>query len=238
MTTTHRHLAIAATGLRKSYGDKTVLDGIDIHVPGGTIFSLLGPNGAGKTTVVNILSTLISADDGQARIAGHDIATEAQAVRAAIGVTGQFSAVDGLITGEENMLLMADLHHLPRAEGRRVTAALLLALFTAGGLVYGGVFRRAANDRRAGWMLGLAYGFLMWIAAPIVVLPLLRSDAMAAGTAADGFLVAFLLWGLTVGIAFPFVHRPLHAGLDGRSKRFGPDVVTLRRKLLRRPTAG
>ncbi len=125
MTTTHRHLAIAATGLRKSYGDKTVLDGIDIHVPGGTIFSLLGPNGAGKTTVVNILSTLISADDGQARIAGHDIATEAQAVRAAIGVTGQFSAVDGLITGEENMLLMADLHHLPRAEGRRVTADLL-----------------------------------------------------------------------------------------------------------------
>ena len=125
MTTTHRHLAIAATGLRKSYGDKTVLDGIDIHVPGGTIFSLLGPNGAGKTTVVNILSTLISADDGQARIAGHDIATEAQAVRAAIGVTGQFSAVDGLITGEENMLLMADLHHLPRAEGQRVTADLL-----------------------------------------------------------------------------------------------------------------
>ena len=125
MTTTHRHLAIAATGLRKSYGDKTVLDGIDIHVPGGTIFSLLGPNGAGKTTVVNILSTLISADDGQARIAGHDIATEAQAVRAAIGVTGQFSAVDGLITGEENMLLMADLHHLPRGEGRRVTAELL-----------------------------------------------------------------------------------------------------------------
>ena len=125
MTTTHRHLAIAATGVRKSYGDKTVLDGIDIHVPGGTIFSLLGPNGAGKTTVVNILSTLISADDGQARIAGHDIATAAQAVRAAIGVTGQFSAVDGLITGQENMLLMADLHHLPRAEGQRVTADLL-----------------------------------------------------------------------------------------------------------------
>ena len=125
MTTTHRHLAIAATGLRKSYGDKTVLDGIDIHVPSGTIFSLLGPNGAGKTTVVNILSTLIPADDGRVRIAGHDLAADPQAVRAAIGVTGQFSAVDGLITGEENMLLMADLHHLPRAEGRRVTADLL-----------------------------------------------------------------------------------------------------------------
>ncbi|MFJ8106225.1 ATP-binding cassette domain-containing protein, partial [Streptomyces sp. NPDC096132] len=112
MTTTHDELAIAATGLRKAYGDRTVLDGIDIQVAAGTIFSLLGPNGAGKTTVVDILSTLICADGGQALIAGHDLTAEAQAVRAAIGVTGQFSAVDGLITGEENMLLMADLHHL------------------------------------------------------------------------------------------------------------------------------
>ncbi|WP_151775144.1 ATP-binding cassette domain-containing protein [Streptomyces abyssomicinicus] len=117
--------AIAANGLRKSYGDKTVLDGIDLTVPEGTVFSLLGPNGAGKTTVVKILSTLIAADGGQARVAGHDVATAGQAVRAAIGVTGQFSAVDGLITGAENMLLMADLHHLPKAEGRRVTAELL-----------------------------------------------------------------------------------------------------------------
>ncbi|MEW2299265.1 ATP-binding cassette domain-containing protein [Streptomyces sp. NPDC006655] len=124
-TSTDDELAIAATGLRKSYGDKSVLDGIDIQVPAGTVFSLLGPNGAGKTTAVNILSTLISADGGEARIAGHDLTAEAQKVRAAIGVTGQFSAVDGLITGEENMLLMADLHHLPRAEGRRVTAELL-----------------------------------------------------------------------------------------------------------------
>ncbi|MBZ9641350.1 ATP-binding cassette domain-containing protein [Streptomyces sp. PSKA30] len=125
MTTTHQELAIAATGLRKSYGDKTVLDGIDIQVPAGTVFSLLGPNGAGKTTAVKILSTLISADGGQARIAGHDLTAEAQAVRAAIGVTGQFSAVDGLITGEENMLLMADLHHLSKREGRQVAADLL-----------------------------------------------------------------------------------------------------------------
>src|ERR1041385_1985000 len=120
-----RRTAIAVSGLRKAYGDKTVLDGIDIRVAAGTIFSLLGPNGAGKTTAVNILSTLISADAGQARIAGHDVTGEAQAVRAAIGVTGQFSAVDGLITGEENMLLMADLHHLSKSEGRRVTAELL-----------------------------------------------------------------------------------------------------------------
>ncbi|MEU5028556.1 ABC transporter ATP-binding protein, partial [Streptomyces milbemycinicus] len=120
-------LAIAANGLRKSYGDKTVLDGIDLAVPEGTIFSLLGPNGAGKTTAVKILSTLISPDpaSGQIRVGGHDLATSPQAVRAAIGVTGQFSAVDGLITGEENMLLMADLHHLPKREGRQVTAELL-----------------------------------------------------------------------------------------------------------------
>ncbi|MFE2062156.1 ATP-binding cassette domain-containing protein [Streptomyces sp. NPDC059467] len=125
MTTTDHEPAIAATGLRKSYGDKTVLDGIDMRVPAGTIYSLLGPNGAGKTTAVKILSTLISADGGQARVAGHDLTAEAQAVRAGIGVTGQFSAVDGLITGEENMLLMADLHHLPRSEGRQVAAELL-----------------------------------------------------------------------------------------------------------------
>ncbi|GAA5000908.1 ATP-binding cassette domain-containing protein [Kitasatospora paranensis] len=121
------NLAIAANGLRKSYGDKVVLDGIDLAVPAGTIFSLLGPNGAGKTTVVKILSTLVSAGPGTGdiRIDGHDLAADPQAVRAAIGVTGQFSAVDGLITGEENMLLMADLHHLSRSEGRRTAAALL-----------------------------------------------------------------------------------------------------------------
>ncbi|HEY9367728.1 ATP-binding cassette domain-containing protein [Streptomyces sp.] len=118
-------LAIAANGLRKSYGDKTVLDGVDLSVPKGTIFSLLGPNGAGKTTAVKILSTLITADDGSAQVGGHDLATHPQAVRASIGVTGQFSAVDGLITGEENMLLMADLHHLSKREGRQVAAELL-----------------------------------------------------------------------------------------------------------------
>ncbi|WP_271208726.1 ATP-binding cassette domain-containing protein, partial [Streptomyces poonensis] len=94
------NLAIAANGLRKSYGDKVVLDGVDLAVPEGTIFSLLGPNGAGKTTAVKILSTLLGADGGQSRVAGHDLAADPQAVRAAIGVTGQFSAVDGLITGE------------------------------------------------------------------------------------------------------------------------------------------
>ncbi len=121
------NLAIAANGLRKSYGDKVVLDGVDLAVPEGTIFSLLGPNGAGKTTAVKILSTLISPDpaSGDIHIGGHDLAVDPQAVRAAIGVTGQFSAVDGLITGEENMLLVADLHHLPKREGRRRAAELM-----------------------------------------------------------------------------------------------------------------
>ncbi|WP_307672180.1 ATP-binding cassette domain-containing protein [Streptomyces sp. V4I2] len=124
-TTTSRSLAIAAKGLAKAYGDKTVLDGIDLAVPTGTVFSLLGPNGAGKTTAVKILSTLIRADAGELHVGGHDLAADPQAVRAAIGVTGQFSAVDGLITGEENMLLMADLHHLSRGEGRRTAVELL-----------------------------------------------------------------------------------------------------------------
>ncbi|MFI6283417.1 ATP-binding cassette domain-containing protein [Streptomyces sp. NPDC051018] len=121
----HPPAAVSATGLHKSYGDKTVLDGIDLHIPTGTVFALLGPNGAGKTTAVKILSTLITADAGHAHIAGHDLTADPQAVRAAIGVTGQFSAVDGLITGEENMLLMADLHHLSKREGRQVATELL-----------------------------------------------------------------------------------------------------------------
>ncbi|MET7718181.1 ATP-binding cassette domain-containing protein [Streptomyces sp. NPDC005407] len=117
--------AVSTVGLRKSYGDKTVLNGIDLRIPAGSVFALLGPNGAGKTTTVQILSTLIAADGGQAQVAGHDVATSPDGVRTAIGVTGQFSAVDGLITGEENMLLMADLHHLSKREGRRTAAELL-----------------------------------------------------------------------------------------------------------------
>ena len=117
--------AIAASGLRKSYGEKVVLDGISLNVPAGTVFSLLGPNGAGKTTTVHILSTLIRADAGDIRVAGHDLARHPDRVRRTIGVTGQFSAVDGLLTGEENLLLMADLHHLGRQGGRRRAADLL-----------------------------------------------------------------------------------------------------------------
>jgi ABC-2 type transport system ATP-binding protein len=121
MTTT----AIAVSGLRKAYGDKTVLDGVDLEVEQGSVFSLLGPNGAGKTTMVNVLSTLLRADGGSARVAGFDIGSQARAVRSVIGVTGQFAAVDDLLTGQENLQLMADLHHLPAGEGRRVVTSLL-----------------------------------------------------------------------------------------------------------------
>jgi len=139
--------AITVTGLRKSFGSKVVLDGIDLEVGAGTTFSLLGPNGAGKTTTVQIMSTLVRADGGEVRIAGHDVARNPAAVRAAIGVTGQFSAVDSLLTGAENLLLMADLHHLGRAEGRRRAAALLdqFGLADAAGktaMTYSGGMRR------------------------------------------------------------------------------------------------
>jgi ABC-2 type transport system ATP-binding protein len=124
-TTTTSALAVTVRGLRKSFGDKVVLDGIDLEVATGTIFALLGPNGAGKTTTVQILSTLIGADSGEIRVAGHNPARDPDGVRAAIGVTGQFSAVDNLLTGEENLMLMADLHHLERSEGRRRARDLL-----------------------------------------------------------------------------------------------------------------
>jgi ABC-2 type transport system ATP-binding protein len=117
--------AIAASGLRKVFKDKTVLDGIDLDVRAGTVFSLLGPNGAGKTTTVNVLTTLMKADAGTVRVAGHDVAAETKAVRAAIGVTGQFAAVDELLTGHENLQLMADLKHLGSAEAGRLVRDLL-----------------------------------------------------------------------------------------------------------------
>ncbi len=120
--------AVSAHGLRKAYGDKVVLDGVDLSIGAGEVFALLGPNGAGKTTAVQILSTLIPADAGTVSVMGHDLRREADAVRAMIGVTGQFSAVDNLLTGEENLLLMGRLLHVPAAE-RRARAARLLERF-------------------------------------------------------------------------------------------------------------
>jgi ABC-2 type transport system ATP-binding protein len=117
--------AITAVDVRKSFGDNVVLDGLEFTVEQGTVFALLGPNGAGKTTMVRILATLLEADHGTIRVAGHDVSREADAVRGAIGVTGQFSAVDGLLTGRENLALMADLHHLSRAPARHRVDKLL-----------------------------------------------------------------------------------------------------------------
>ena len=118
-------LAIEARSLSKSYGDNAVLGGIDIAVPEGTIFSLLGPNGAGKTTTVNILTTLIPANGGEAFVRGHSVADDADEVRKAIGVTGQFAAVDTLMTGRENLQLMGRLHHLGKRETKRRTEEML-----------------------------------------------------------------------------------------------------------------
>ena len=120
-----REPAIVATGVRKSFGETLVLDGVDVTVDEGTIFALLGPNGAGKTTIVRILTTLLPADAGELQVAGRDLRADPDGVRAAIGVTGQFSALDELLTGEENLQLMADLNRLGRVAGRRRVAELL-----------------------------------------------------------------------------------------------------------------
>jgi ABC-2 type transport system ATP-binding protein len=114
---------IAVSGLRKAYGDKVVLDGIDFDVAAGSVFSMLGPNGAGKTTTVNVLTTLMKADAGTVRVAGYDVATGTKEVRSVIGVTGQFAAVDELLSGQENLQLMADLKRVRSAD--RVVTRLL-----------------------------------------------------------------------------------------------------------------
>ena len=126
MTTQARSIpAVEVRGLRKSFGAQLVLDGIDLDVAEGTVFALLGPNGAGKTTAIHILSTLISADAGEVRVSGFDVARQPDLVRSVIGLTGQVSAVDGQFTGEENLRLIADLHHLGRERGRRRVTELL-----------------------------------------------------------------------------------------------------------------
>jgi ABC-2 type transport system ATP-binding protein len=118
-------LAIEATGLEKSYGAVEVLRGVDLRVQRGSVFALLGPNGAGKTTTVRILTTLIRADAGQARVAGFDVVRDRRRVRRSISLTGQFAAVDDLQTGEENLRMMGRLSRLPRAQARRRAHELL-----------------------------------------------------------------------------------------------------------------
>ena len=117
--------AIHVTGLRKSYGDLLVLDGIDLDVAPGTVFALLGPNGAGKTTTVRILTTLTRPDGGTARVAGHDVVRARARVRRAISLTGQYAAVDELQTGAENLRMMGRLSGLSRREAHRRADELL-----------------------------------------------------------------------------------------------------------------
>jgi ABC-2 type transport system ATP-binding protein len=112
-------------GIRKAFGAKTVLDGVDLAVPAGQIFALLGPNGAGKTTLIRILATLLRPDAGTATVAGHDLLADPAAVRRVISLTGQYAAVDDMLTGEENLRMMARLRHLGRRAARDRAARLL-----------------------------------------------------------------------------------------------------------------
>ena len=120
--------AITATGLRKSFGDTVVLDGIDLSVPEGSVFALLGPNGAGKTTMVRILATLLKPDAGTARVAGLDVVTDARRLRSEIGLSGQYAAVDEDLTGFENLDMVGRLYHLGR-QTSRIRARELLERF-------------------------------------------------------------------------------------------------------------
>ena len=116
---------VKATGIHKAFGAKTVLDGVDLAVPSGQIFALLGPNGAGKTTLIRILATLLRPDAGTATVAGHDLLADPVGVRRAISLTGQYAAVDDMLTGEENLRMMARLRHLGPREARDRAARLL-----------------------------------------------------------------------------------------------------------------
>ncbi len=140
-------VAIEAQGLRKSYGSLRALDGVDLRVTAGTVLGLLGPNGAGKTTAVRILTTLLPADGGSARVAGLDVARDAARLRAEIGLAGQYAAVDENLTGAENLEMVGRLYHLPRGEPRARAAELLerFDLTDAGGRLvrtYSGGMRR------------------------------------------------------------------------------------------------
>jgi ABC-2 type transport system ATP-binding protein len=140
-------VAIEAEGLVKSYGDVRALDGVDLAAPSGTVLGLLGPNGAGKTTAVRILTTLLPADGGRARVAGLDVASEASELRQRIGLAGQYAAVDENLTGFENLQMVGQLYHLPKGEPKARAEELLdrFDLEEAGGRLvrtYSGGMRR------------------------------------------------------------------------------------------------
>jgi ABC-2 type transport system ATP-binding protein len=137
--------AISITGLEKAYGKLAVLKGVDLEVEAGSIFALLGSNGAGKTTVIRILATLLHADGGSASVAGFDVATQGADVRTAISLTGQFAAVDEVLSGRENLILVARLRHLPDAAGIADDLLARFSLTEAGGrkvATYSGGMRR------------------------------------------------------------------------------------------------
>ena len=117
---------VTASGIRKAYGEHVVLDGVDLDVASGSVFSLLGPNGAGKTTLVRILATFLAPDSGSATIAGHDLVSDPVSVRRVISLTGQYAAVDEVLTAEENLHMMAQLRHLPRKAARQRVEELLV----------------------------------------------------------------------------------------------------------------
>ena len=116
---------VQVEALAKTFGQTRALDSVDLRITTGTIYGLLGPNGAGKTTLVRILSTLVRPDSGTALVAGHELLADADAVRRSIGLTGQYAAVDDVLTGEENVLMMARLRKLSAAAARTRTAELL-----------------------------------------------------------------------------------------------------------------
>ncbi|MCC4248041.1 MULTISPECIES: ABC transporter ATP-binding protein [Microbacterium] len=160
MPTIHTGPAIRVRNLTKSYGDVRVLDGVDLDVERGSIVALLGSNGAGKTTAVRILSTLLRADGGTAAIVGADVASQAARVRASISLTGQFAAIDEVLTGRENLMLIARLRHLPDPDA---AADALLARFSLTDAA-----RRAASTYSGGMRRRLDIAMSL-VGAPAVV---------------------------------------------------------------------
>ncbi|ELY99358.1 ATP-binding cassette domain-containing protein [Natrialba asiatica] len=124
-TERERPLAIETTGLVKHFGETKAVDGIDLAIPAGGIYGLLGPNGAGKTTVIRMLATLLQPDAGTARVFGHDVATDGDAVRRRVSMTGQFASVDEDLTGRENLVLLARLLGYSRAQAAERTSELI-----------------------------------------------------------------------------------------------------------------
>ncbi|MEV0820128.1 ATP-binding cassette domain-containing protein [Nonomuraea rubra] len=162
--------AIVARGLTKSFGGTSVLAGIDLTVPTGSLLALLGPNGSGKTTTVRILTTLLAPDGGTATVAGHDVTREGPRVRRAIGLTSQQATVDALLTGRENLELFAGLYHLGRRRARRRAEELLERFDLTG-----------AADRRAGTYSGGMRRRLDLAASMVSAPPILFLDEPTTG---------------------------------------------------------